>query len=938
MADSPQTVEAAFLAYRTTRDPAALAAVYDGTASRLLAVALHLASSANLAEDAVQDTFLIALEHPERWDETRPLVPWLMGILVNRVRQSAHRQSRMPDPDRLLAPDVRDPESELEANELLASIDDAITRLAQPYRAVVLLRLRNGLSPADIAVALDRKPSTVRAQLARGIEMLRKVLPAGAAALFAHSLTAARGTSAAREVVLARATEIHAGLLSAQRAANLRGWSVGLGAVLAVAAATWFAIARLGGAALPPQVVAEVPEEIEDVAPVVHEQPYELPAREASSARRVDAAPTGALEIVVERPSVRMPDAEVELEPLGDPPRAFVHDTALPGRSWRSIVPAIDNPPERLRHARTGPDGVASFEGLRPGFWVVRALGVDAVAEVRDGAIGRVAIRAAPGSRLVRGLVVDADGRALAGARVWTTLRHRRFERRDATTTDAAGRFDLTVGPHTVVGVSYPGRAPVAVAIVARDEGPPVEQVFELREAGARLSGRVVDGEGRPLRGMHVRVGHPRDAHARPMPATPEPHPAPEVVRTDAEGRFSFDSLLGGEALLSASGEGFGVSRRAVAIAAGGASEVEVVLARAAAISGRVFGESGAPLAGVSVRVGRRGDQEHRSTVTDEAGRYVVDGVSPGAPVVRFVGFAGGFAVRSVACAAGENVTCDVTLSSQDLLLRGRVLDARGRPFVGGWVVYMAPSGVCVAALDADGRYAIPVSERDATTVSPVMVFDHDPRDAAGRVFGMPRLVVRDQQPELGERELVVPDLAERASVRGRVLQADGTPPSHGVVLRAGDEVASWRLRLDPSGARGAFEARGLPPGRYVVIAEGGHNRLAEFELAAGEQRELGVLTIGDDNRCAAVQLAPVFPAGEATGDLLSLVVHDERGRLVLTRTRACADGLHSDPRLQLPRGRYRLTASTSSGLAASRDLVVGEAAPRALPLVFGRR
>ena len=38
---------------------------------------------------------------PERWDESRPLVPWLLGILGNRLKQSVHRARRTPDAARL---------------------------------------------------------------------------------------------------------------------------------------------------------------------------------------------------------------------------------------------------------------------------------------------------------------------------------------------------------------------------------------------------------------------------------------------------------------------------------------------------------------------------------------------------------------------------------------------------------------------------------------------------------------------------------------------------------------------------------------------------------------------------------------------------------------------------------------------------------------------
>ena len=50
----------------------------------------------------------------------------------------------------------------------------SIARLPKPYQPVLHLHLGHGLSAQDIALALGRPPGTVRTQLVRGMELLRK--------------------------------------------------------------------------------------------------------------------------------------------------------------------------------------------------------------------------------------------------------------------------------------------------------------------------------------------------------------------------------------------------------------------------------------------------------------------------------------------------------------------------------------------------------------------------------------------------------------------------------------------------------------------------------------------------------------------------------------------------------------------------------------------
>ena len=90
-----------FARFRRTGDPRALARVFDRTAPELWRVAAHLCRTHHDAEDAVQSTFLSAIESREDWDPGRPVLPWLLGLLANRVREQRRRDARVPDVVRL---------------------------------------------------------------------------------------------------------------------------------------------------------------------------------------------------------------------------------------------------------------------------------------------------------------------------------------------------------------------------------------------------------------------------------------------------------------------------------------------------------------------------------------------------------------------------------------------------------------------------------------------------------------------------------------------------------------------------------------------------------------------------------------------------------------------------------------------------------------------
>ncbi|HEU4420105.1 MAG TPA: sigma-70 family RNA polymerase sigma factor, partial [Planctomycetota bacterium] len=188
--------------FRRTGDPRLLAKVFDATAAELWRVAVHLCRDRHAAEDAVQSTFLSALEARGEWDSSRPLLPWLLGHLGNRVREQ-RRATRVVDASRLEQRAEPDPATVVADREIGATCRDAIARLDEPYRSVLELHLVHGKAAHEIASELGIAAGTVRMRLHRGLDQLRQKLPAAIAGgvVAASQLSAASFASMRRAVL-----------------------------------------------------------------------------------------------------------------------------------------------------------------------------------------------------------------------------------------------------------------------------------------------------------------------------------------------------------------------------------------------------------------------------------------------------------------------------------------------------------------------------------------------------------------------------------------------------------------------------------------------------------------------------------------------------------------------------------------------------------------
>ncbi|WP_031521476.1 RNA polymerase sigma factor [Streptomyces sp. NRRL F-5123] len=171
---------------RSTREPEAFAGLYDRHAAGLHRYVTRRLG-ADLADDVVGETFLIAFRRRERYDMSRPEArPWLYGIAANlisrhhRSEQRAYRAWARTGADpvaRSFTPDTDAVEGRVTAQASGAALAAALRSLSQGDRHVLLLIAWADLSYEEVATALGIPLGTVRSRLNRARRKMRAALP-----------------------------------------------------------------------------------------------------------------------------------------------------------------------------------------------------------------------------------------------------------------------------------------------------------------------------------------------------------------------------------------------------------------------------------------------------------------------------------------------------------------------------------------------------------------------------------------------------------------------------------------------------------------------------------------------------------------------------------------------------------------------------------------
>jgi RNA polymerase sigma-70 factor (ECF subfamily) len=172
--------EVALVARARMGDVEAFGALVTRHQQAALRTAFAIGGSESEADDITQEAFVKAFRALPRFQEGRPLRPWLLRIVANEARnrrRSRGRRERLTV--RAAAVGGHQPGSpeELALSEVSAlTLRSALARLDERDRTVIALRYFAGLSEAETAAALDVPAGTVKSRLSRALDRLRDQL------------------------------------------------------------------------------------------------------------------------------------------------------------------------------------------------------------------------------------------------------------------------------------------------------------------------------------------------------------------------------------------------------------------------------------------------------------------------------------------------------------------------------------------------------------------------------------------------------------------------------------------------------------------------------------------------------------------------------------------------------------------------------------------
>lgn len=190
----------ALLARVAAGEGEAFAALYELLSPRLYALCLRTTRRRDLAEEALQESFLRIWKSARLFDPAKgSALGWLCSITRNRARTviaRSARYDRMAGGDDILAVlpgDEADGFSRTLRSQAASKIRQCLESLGEHERTAILMGFFDGLTHAQIAQKLDIPLGTAKSRVRRGLSRLKPCL-SGSQDLALHELLAGEHT------------------------------------------------------------------------------------------------------------------------------------------------------------------------------------------------------------------------------------------------------------------------------------------------------------------------------------------------------------------------------------------------------------------------------------------------------------------------------------------------------------------------------------------------------------------------------------------------------------------------------------------------------------------------------------------------------------------------------------------------------------------------
>jgi protocatechuate 3,4-dioxygenase beta subunit len=439
----------------------------------------------------------------------------------------------------------------------------------------------------------------------------------------------------------------------------------------------------------------------------------------------------------------------------------------------------------------------------------------------------------------VSGVVLDPDGKAVAGARVIISPLRDKSDASVEVQTGADGKFaakiEVTPLPAPILA-QLPKNIPrpYANALIITPEFAVaggtlslIEKTFRLTR-GVVASGVVNDADGKPIGGARVRLRgvYTQDDHGGSGNIwLNEKHQDLVSVQSGADGQWKLDRMpLTGTAVFELADDRFALTSAQQELQESGNTLPPLVARPGVTVSGRATYEGGKPAAGIAVSAhSTNRDGEYASAKTADDGTYTLSRLPVGAINITATSEPGDdssewvvSSIENLSTQTGPKVTAPDFVLQRGQQLQGTIVDAdTKKPLEGAIVGAQGPHGFSRSTpSDKQGRYRVRVLPG-----SHYLYLYNTP-------VGYLRNEVNNNVTIAPGQETIAPMLLKKGlTLTGTAVDEEGKP-AKGALVRAGrwegadaivDDTGNWTL----FGVRPGRQSHGEPEGIILLSASG---------------------------------------------------------------------------------------------------------------------